>query len=238
MSEKTVSLFKPRAILGLALITFGVFLTLDNLGLLDLDTFFRHWPVLLVVLGISRLRRSPAFGTILIFGGAVLLARVYVDVDLDEMWPLLLLLLGAILVVRSFTGGDRRGRGLPSREVESDHLDLFVVLGTRRRQVTSGVFRGGSLTAVAGGCDVDLRGAALSGGEAKLEVLAFWGGIHLHVPDDWNVSLQVTPIMGGVDDSRSRKHRALETEAEGRPSGGPHLFVHGFVLMGGIEVGL
>lgn len=238
MSEKIASLTKPRALLGLALIVLGVFLTLDNLGLMDLHVLFRHWPVVLVVLGIGRLRNSPAFGTSLIFAGAVLVARVYVDVDFDKLWPLLLLVLGAILVVRSFAGGGRRGRGLPAQEVGSEQLDVFVVLGSRRRQVTSGAFRGGSLTVIAGGCDVNLREAVLQGGEARLEVLAFWGGIHLRVPEDWNVSLQVTPVMGGVDDSRSRKHRALETDAGSRPAAGPHLVVSGFVLMGGIEVGL
>lgn len=238
MSEKTASLLKPRALLGFAVIALGVFLTLDNLGLLGLDTLFRHWPVLLIVFGISRLRYSPGFGTILIFAGAVLLARLYVYVDLGKLWPVLLLLLGAILVFRSFGGGGRRQRRPRSEEVGSDQIDLFVVLGARRRQVTSGDFRGGTLTAIAGGCDVDLREAGLAGGEAKLEVLAFWGGINLRVPEDWNVSLQVTPIMGGADDSRSRKLRALETGPVERRSGGPHLVVQGFVMMGGIEVRL
>jgi len=236
MSEKTASLLKPRALLGFALIALGVFLTLDNLGLLDLGTVFRHWPVLLVVLGISRLRYSPGFGTILIFAGAVLLARLYVYVDLGKLWPVLLLFLGAILVFRSFGGGGRRRPR--SEEVASEEVDLFVVLGTQRREVTSGAFRGGSLAAIAGGCDVDLREAVLAGGEAKLEVLAFWGGINLRVPEDWNVSLQVTPVMGGADDSRFRKLRALETGSLERRSGGPHLVVQGFVMMGGVEIRL
>lgn len=234
MSEKNAFLLKPRTLLGLATIALGVLLTLDNLGLLDFGAVLGHWPVLLLVLGISRLRRSPGGGGLLILVGALFLARRYLDVGLAELWPVLLLFFGASLVWRSFGGGGRRRRRTTETEetVGSDQVDLFIVLGSRRHQVTADDFRGGTLTALAGGCELDLREAHLADGGAKLEVLALWGGIQVRVPEDWNVSLQVTPVMGGADDSRPRNDLPL---ADAR-SGDAHLVVQGLVVMGGIEV--
>ncbi len=238
MSEKTASLLKSRTLLGLATIALGVLLTLDNLGLVDFGTVLGHWPILLLVLGVSRLRRSPGLGWFLLLIGAAFLARRYLDVGVAELWPVLLLFFGASLVLRSFGGGRRRPQRRATESVESDQVDLFVLLASRRRQITADRFRGGTLTAMLGGCDLDLREAGLADGEAELEVLALWGGITLRVPEDWSVSLQVSPIMGGADDSRFRNDSPLEMDPVDKESDGAHLVVRGLVFMGGIEVRL
>ncbi len=236
MSENNVPFLKLRLFLGLAIIVLGVFLTLDNLGVVDLGAVLGHWPVLLVAFGVSRLWRSPAAGCALIFVGAMFLAPRYLDVGLLDLWPLLLLFFGVSLVWRSVVGGGRRRRRRKSREEESDsdQVDLFGCLDTQRRRITTHGFRGGTLTAFAGGCDLDLREASLAEGEAKIEVLAFWGGIQVRVPAEWNVNLQVTPIMGGADDSRAPKDAPVE-RVDGDATS---LVVQGFVLMGGVEVRL
>ena len=86
-------------------------------------------------------------------------------------------------------------------------------------------FRGGELTAFMGGCDIDLRQAAIHG-EAVIDVFAMWGGIDIRVPDDWRVIGRVTPIMGGFED-KTRPPRGAAAHT---------LVIRGFVLMGGVEV--
>jgi hypothetical protein len=94
------------------------------------------------------------------------------------------------------------------------------------RKNSSQDFRGGDATAVMGGCDIDLRGARIQGGQAIVDTFALWGGVGLKVPEDWRVSGEVIPLMGGFED----KTKPPAGEAKG------HLIVRGIAIMGGVEV--
>ena len=87
-------------------------------------------------------------------------------------------------------------------------------------------FKGGELTAVMGGCEIDLRRASIAGGEAQIEIFAFWGGVEIKVPEDWSVTNKVVPIMGGIDDKSVP------------PKGGAtkRLILTGYAIMGGAEI--
>jgi predicted membrane protein len=101
----------------------------------------------------------------------------------------------------------------------------MAILGGVSRGNNSSAFRGGDLLAIMGGCEIDLRKAAING-EATIDVFAMWGGIELRVPEDWTVVNRVVPLLGGVDDKT-------------RPPQGTtgHLLVlRGFAIMGGIEI--
>jgi len=78
---------------------------------------------------------------------------------------------------------------------------------------------------VLGGCELDLRHAAIDG-EAVIDVFAMWGGIEIKVPENWSVSGRVTPILGGYEDKTRRV-----------PDGtNQRLLVRGLVIMGGVEI--
>ena len=62
----------------------------------------------------------------------------------------------------------------------------MAVLGGGSRGNNSRSFQGGELTAVLGGCDIDLRQAAIDG-EAVIDVFAICGGIEIRVPEDWTI---------------------------------------------------
>ena len=85
-------------------------------------------------------------------------------------------------------------------------------------------FAGGEAVACMGGCDIDLRGAELRRDEAIIDVLAFWGGIGIKIPESWTVENQVTPVLGGLDDKTSGG------------DGKKRLILRGSAIMGGIEV--
>ena len=57
-------------------------------------------------------------------------------------------------------------------------------------------------------------------------MFAWWGGIELVVPEDWHVVSEVTPVMGGVEDSTHF--------TGGEPA--TTLVVRGLVVMGGVEI--
>jgi hypothetical protein len=87
-------------------------------------------------------------------------------------------------------------------------------------------FRGADLTAIMGGCEIDLRQASVAPGqEAVVDVFAFWGGIEMRVPEDWTVVSRVTPLMGGIED-----------QTRPSPTASKRLQVRGFAIMGGISI--
>jgi hypothetical protein len=100
-----------------------------------------------------------------------------------------------------------------------------AVLGGVNRGNNSRTFRGGDLTAVMGGCQIDLRNASIEG-EAVIDVFAMWCGVEIRVPENWSVSGRVTTILGGYED-KSRPPRDAATQ---------RLVLRGMVIMGGIEI--
>jgi hypothetical protein len=104
-------------------------------------------------------------------------------------------------------------------------MTAMAILGGVSRGNNSRTFRGADLLAIMGGCEIDLRKAAING-EAVIDVFAMWGGIEIRVPEDWTVVSQVFPLMGGVDD----KTRPPQGATAHR------LVLRGFAIMGGIEI--
>jgi len=219
-----------QMIFGLMIVALGVIFTLDNLEIIDARDYLRFWPAGLVAIGVLKLWQASKdghgwFGGLFFVGiGAWMLIEqvVYITVDVRDILPLFLVFIGGYMVWRGF-GGPRRERG--SNDGHSSFSGLAIMGGVSRRS-NSQTFRGADLTAVMGGCEIDLRQASIEPGtEAVIDVFALWGGIEIKVPDDWTVVTRVTPLMGGVED-KTRVPQAADKR----------LVVNGFVVMGGVVV--
>lgn len=217
----------PQLVTGLMVIAVGVLFTLDNLGMADADRYLRFWPAGLIVLGLLKLwqsRNGPgAFGGLLFtaLGTWLLLEQTaLVTLSFRDMWPALLVVLGGFLVWQGLTGPRLRPAGSTTAIVSA-----AAILGSVVRGNNSPAFRGGELTAILGGCELDLRHAAIDG-EAAIEIFALWGGIEIRVPEDWTVVSHVTPVLGGVED-KTRPPRAAARHV---------LLLRGFVVMAGVEI--
>ena len=75
-------------------------------------------------------------------------------------------------------------------------------------------------------CEIDLRPARMAGPSAVIDLFVIMGGVDMRVPEDWTVSCEAVPIMGGVED----RTRPPAGEPKGR------LILRGFIMMGGVEV--
>jgi predicted membrane protein len=219
-----------QVVFGLMVVAVGVLFTLDNLEVLDARDYLRYWPAGLVAVGVLKLWHASRdghgwFGGLLFvaIGAWMLLENiVYITINARELLPLLLVLLGGYMVWRGF-GGQRRDR---TSDGHSSFSALAIMGGVARRS-SSQDFKGADLTAVMGGCEIDLRQASIAeGAEAVIDVFAFWGGIDIKVPEDWTVITRAMPLMGGVED----KTRAPQ------PAGGKRLVIRGIVVMGGVVV--
>jgi predicted membrane protein len=104
-------------------------------------------------------------------------------------------------------------------------MSAMAILGGVSRGNNSRAFRRADLLAIMGGCEIDLRQAAING-EAVIDVFAMWGGIEIRVPEDWTVVSRVVPLMGGIVD----KTRPPQGASAHR------LVLRGCAFMGGIEI--
>src|SRR5262245_32340600 len=217
----------PQLVMGVVIVVIGLLFTLENLGYVDTEEYLRFWPVALIVVGLLQLWQRGGCrllsGTIFTFAGVWLLLQGMgiVTVSLWSLWPMLLVFAGASMVWRGMYGGGS------DRAIGDSHstVSAMAVLSGVNRGNSSKTFRGGDLTAVLGGCQIDLRQAAIEG-EAVIDVFAMWGGIEIKVPENWSVSGRVTPILGGYED-KSRPPRDATTQ---------RLVVRGMVIMGGVEI--
>ena len=211
----------PRLVLGVTVMAAGVFLALDNLGLVDSGLFFRYWPLAFVALGILKLTTSSpqhSGGVFWIVVGVALLAFTTGHMNFQRLWALLLVFIGGSIAWRAL-------RPRPPRSQASSVVDLMAMLGGSKAVNSSGDFRGGQALAVMGGCEVDLRKATIGEEEAVLDVFAFWGGVVIQVPEEWEVENRVNAFLG-----------AVENKTRPAPGGTQRLVLTGTVLMGGAEV--
>ena len=221
-----------QLVFGLIVITLGVLFTLDNLNVLSAHYILRYWPALLVVWGITKLSTSRGggqfFGLMLTIGGGLLLLDrlYYIDFDWNYFWPLMLIAWGGSMLWNSMTRYGRPvGDFTPGGDAEST-VSHFAMMGGVKRYITSQDFRGGDLSAIMGGVDIDLRQASIKSGDAVIDVFAFWGGISLKIPTDWNVVVTATPIMGGIE---------IKTNPPTTDTG-KRLVIKGTAIMGGVEI--
>ncbi len=247
---------------GIAFVTVGVLWTLDNLRILDSDRAFEWWPVLLIGFGVSKLldrraHRSSAGWLWIAIGSVLLLQHLgYIPWGLHELWPVVLILIGAGIVWRGFhgpgTNGGHRGTtdawpgiGAPasgsaatdaggdagagrdaSTASAGETFSAVAIWSGVERMCTSQSFRGGDFTAIMGGGTVDVRGAKPVPGGATIDLTVLMGGVEILVPDDWAVVNEIQCIMGGVEEIRTAAP----------PAPGLVLHVRGIVLMGGVEI--
>lgn len=232
MNTLTKSPFRvtPQIILGLLIVAFGVTLTLDNLDYVEAGHIFRYWPLLLVAFGLARIlgsncTSSRVSGGIMVIIGLWLTADDLfgVPIDFERWWPMVLVAIGGLILLRAFKGGGDHG---PDVQTTTDGAFSEVAVWSGKvRRITSPMFRRADLTAIMGGVEVDLRGASTGGQEAVIDVFAWWGGIEITVPPDWAVSNQIVAFMAGAEDKSS-----------GTQDSRNRLVVRGFVVMGGVEI--
>lgn len=229
----------PQLILGLLVIFLGVVFTLNNIGVIDSEDYIRYWPVLLVVYGLVNLFERQSSSGRMWAGFWVVVGTIWTLNNLDithvhfwSYWPLILVVIGFGMMRGSVVRHQRVRRfsgAIASESIGTDEdsvINGVAILGGYKRSNNSQDFRGGELTAIMGGAELDLRDASIKEGEAVLDIFAFWGGAKIRIPEDWTVSLQGIPILGGFED-KTRPPRS---------GTGKRLVIKGYAIMGGAEI--
>lgn len=165
------------------------------------------------------------FGMITAIGVLLTLNRLGLSFfNIRMLWPLLLIAVGAAVVYKAIRGRRAIGTVMKAEEDSDTVVDITAILGAFDRRLTTPTFRGGEVTAIMGGCTLDLRGSSIEG-DVLINVFAVMGGITIKCPPDWTIVLQGTPIMGGFDEKTITP-----------PNTAKRLIVKGYAIMGGVEV--
>ena len=214
-----------RMTLGVVMIVIGLVLTLDNAGIFAIHGLGRWWPLFVIGIGLVKVRQpieegQRAVGTALLFVG-ILLQLVSV-LSLVKGWPLIMVAVGGLLLWRAAENG-AEARVAPA----SPFVSCMALAGFQKPGLHTADFRGGSITAVMGGLELDMRHVTMSGGVARLDVVAFWGGIDLKVPAGWTVETNVMPLLGMLE---NKAQPPVDLNAARR------LVVNGYAVMGAVLI--
>jgi predicted membrane protein len=222
-----------RALVGVILVLVGLFLVLRNTGIFP--DFIYHiifsWPMLLVTIGLVITIGSSggkSSGIIVMAVGAFfLIPHIFRETfDVNMFWPSIFIIIGIVFIFSKRKGWNTVST---SPQVGDDYIDYVHIFSGGERQIVSENFRGGKVTAIFGGSEIDLTKAKLAPGVSELEIACIFGGSTIIVPDDWNVRIDVVPILGGFGDSRKlNPGRVVDPSKQ--------LVIKGAVIFGGGEV--
>ena len=225
------SYFNMRLIIALVIIAVGVVALLINLGY-DVDiSLWDYWPLILILIGLSRIFQPPEyrslwFGLIFTAIGVLFLLDNFhlIRFGFGELWPVVLIVIG-IAILRHGYGASK------GRSTDVDYIDHSAILGGGEFRYTSKILKGGKLFAFMGGCEVDLREADIHGDEMMIDAFTMMGGIEVKVPESWQVTVRGLPLMGGLSNTTSQRLAGSDAASAGK-----RLLVKGTAIMGGIEI--
>ena len=221
--------FDKRIVLGLLLLAVGILILGSNLGFIpySLRDLLINWKMMLMVIGLVIVLASDnkITGIILMVVGGFFYLPEFFDFDInfrDLFWPVILITIGLVFIFRR--------KHTPSGEYnenDADYIDELDVFGGGDKIINSQNFKGGKMTCIFGGSNINLTPARLSPGKHTIDVLMIFGGTKLIIPGDWNVKVDVIPIFGGFADKRQPISN-LNNESK--------LVIKGIAVFGGGEI--
>ena len=223
---------EQRKFIGGLIVTIGVLALVDKFNLFDIGHLFQFWPTIFILVGLLKIAKAKRRDSVVLGAGLVSLGVVVILKDhgilqfnWGDMWPVILIFAGLSIV---FKGSSSHQGKMPwcdeGSSTESALIDITTVMGGNKTVNSCQDFKGGEITAIMGGVELDLRNASLQT-EAVLNLWASWGGILLRVPQDWVVINRCSAILGAVED---------KTLAS--PTSNKRLIITGTAIMGGVEI--
>ena len=236
---------------GLFLLIIGGIALAKTLGTLPQEfEWLWSWQMLLIgigfFLGVRHGFRGGAWLILMAIGGVFILRDYYgTVVSWQYIWPSALILVGLFIILKpnrhhryikeyvdqKVDEAMKSSQQAPNATGEftsaEDYIDTTSIFGGVKKNVISKNFKGGDITNIMGGSEIDLSQADITG-TVSIDLTQIFGGTKLIVPSNWQVKAQMAAIFGGVEDKRSAQHAVLDPNKT--------LILDGTSIFGGIEI--
>ena len=238
---------KDGAITGVFLVIIGAAFLLNRMYP-ELPNWLFSWKTLLITIGlyvgVKHNFRGGGWAVPIIIGSVFLFMENFPDLAIKRyIWPIVIIAVGLFIIIKpkickpkwkkdpddpgqgqsSLAPYDESGASFSNEDV-IESTNIFS--GSKKINLSKN-FRGGELTNIFGGSELNLSKADIQG-RVVLEVTCIFGGTKLIVPPDWNIQQEAVAIFGGIDDKRP------VTGLQEHPE--KILVIKGTVLMGGIDI--
>jgi predicted membrane protein len=227
-----------RIFTGLIILTIGTIFLAKQMGV-----FFPHWliswPMILIAVGLyvgfRHSFRGPVWIILIVLGSFFLIDLIDHSFDFGRyIFPVVLIAVGLMIIFRpkkkhvepviSWDSGSSQTAAGPE-----DVMDSVTIFGGLKKKIISKTFRGGELTTIFGGTELDLTKADVPG-PIELELTQVFGGTKLIVPPHWRIhSDDLVSIFGGLDDKRPMTADLNLDQTK-------VLILKGTVIFGGIDI--
>jgi predicted membrane protein len=253
MDKRHVNIFGTRLVIGLLIVAAGVLLLLEKMNVIKDVNILDYWPVILIVMGVGKLFQQGLDRYHKVFWGIILTAvgvlfllnnLHYIHFWFDDLWPILIIIVGFEIIRGGLFKHRVHARWMEmdektkekfasgccsqfsgSQNLDVDFINISAILGGGEYLFTNKKLKGGVISVILGGCDIDLRDADMEEDSMVLETSSILGGIDIRVPRHWQVEVQGTPILGEM------ANKTVSTENPVKK-----LFVRGSAIMGGVEI--
>jgi predicted membrane protein len=186
-----------KKVFGSFLILIALILILSLLDVLDAGYIFStYWPLIIIAIGAVQIFNKNIVG-----GSIVLLVGVWFLLDrfglntVDYIWPIILLVLGL-----GFIFGKGAKDNIDTITASSAASNSFTAFGGVKRMFEIDDYRGGRITTMFGGSEIDLTKCQITEKEINLEINTFFGGCELYVPANWKIRIGGFPVFGGTEE--------------------------------------
>ncbi len=246
-----------RVIMGVMLVAGGFLLLAYKLGA-PIPKWIFSWEVLLIFLGILsgiKHRFHNAGWIIMISIGSIFLIDEQMpQLDLHEyIVPIIVIGVGALFILRpkhswEFSRKRREWRnnnrfgswGSNAQDsaaqeaadegsiTDADYLKINSVFSGVKRTILSKNFKGGTVSCMFGGAEIDLTQADING-RVVLRIEQAFGGTKLMIPPHWNVQNEIDGAFHGVDDKRNYNAASM-------PDPSKVLVLKGSCMFAGVDI--
>lgn len=206
-------------ILGMLLIIGGALLFIDNLGILPITLEDAFWPLVLLAVCGTALRRTRSVAikvwcwTGMVAGVLMLMQSFHlIRQSAEIVWPLMLIGTGVVMLIyrlrwseftNRFQAASRFNIGTNSKGASTtSHLQEVALFSGIKRRVETQNFEGAELNSVFGGIEVDLRwaGISLPGRVVEIEANTAFGSVEIRIPETWRLNMQGHAVFGAYED--------------------------------------
>lgn len=222
---------------GLIILAIGIVFFLKNFGV-NIADWVLSWHMLLIAIGffigVKRNFRGGGWLIMVLIGGYFAIEAIGGFNFGKYYFAVIFIILGLYMIFKPKTESLRlwKSKSADTAHYEevidkNDIIDSVNVFGGSHQKVYSKTFKGGNVLAIFGGCELNLTQADFQD-TITIDVIAFFGGVKIVIPPNWQVKSEVVAIFGGMDDKR----------AVAPINDGPLkiVIIKGVAMFGGVEI--